>query len=336
MPYNLDIPGQVSETQLKAIELVASLVPKDGTVIEVGSLFGRSSWAWAKSVDPFVSVNCIDPWVGNEGVRVIEQQLGIKYGLEQFQEFTKDCENLTAHKGFSPRDFQGWDKDIDLYYEDAVHDDPVFSQNLDFWTSKLKPEGIVCGDDYRPRFADVQNGARRVAERLGRELITVDFFWCVLPPEHLVPGTNAVAAQLKRLSAEFDAAKRSKGPMFSIGPLKFQNRITSGDAVTVEVRFTNEGIDPWPENPEDQGTPIVGVRVVREDDPSTTTAEHQVELTISRFEPDIPHHFMMDLPTKELPAGAYRVVFDLLGKSGEWRMHPTIRPGLGIRLAIHD
>ncbi|NNF80508.1 MAG: hypothetical protein HKN05_20995, partial [Rhizobiales bacterium] len=156
MPYNLEIPGQVSETQLKAIELVASLVPKDGTVVEVGSLFGRSSWAWAKSVDPFVSVNCIDPWVGNEGVRGLEQQLGIKYGLEQFEEYTKDCENLTALKGFSPIDFQGWDKDIDLYYEDAVHNDPVLSQNLDFWTSKLKPEGIVCGDDYRPRFADVQ------------------------------------------------------------------------------------------------------------------------------------------------------------------------------------
>ena len=212
----------------------------------------------------------------------------------------------------------------------------MFSQNLEFWTAKLKPAGIVCGDDYRPRFADVQNGAMRVAEQLGRELITVDFFWCALPPDRLVPGAETVAARLKQMSAEFDAAKRSKGPRFSIGPTRFQNTIAAGQAVPLDVRFTNEGIDPWPDGGGHPSAPTVGVRVVCEADPSSVAAEAKVQLTDTLFAPDVPHHFAMDLPTRDLPAGSYRVVFDLVGPTGEWHMHPTIRPGLGIGLTVHD
>ncbi len=334
MPYNLEIPGQVSEAQLKAIELVAALVPKNGTVVEVGSLFGRSSWAWAKSVAPCVAVNCIDPWTGNEGVRALEQRLGITYGLEQFKTYTHDCGNLTALRGFSPRDFLDWDKEIDLYYEDAVHTDPVFSQNLEFWCSKLKPDGIVCGDDYRPRFADVKNGARRVAEQMGRELITVDFFWCLLPPEHLVPGAEAVAGRLKLLSAEVDAARRSEGPRISFGPLTFDTTANVGEPRSVELRFTNEGIDPWPENGARAASTTVGVRVVREEEPLTVVAEHRKTLPVDRFEPDIPHHFIMELPIQGLAAGSYRVVFDFLAGDGVWHKHPNLRAGLGIPLTI--
>src|SRR4051794_9544102 len=84
MPYNLSIPGQVSEFQLRAIECVAALVPPGGHVVEVGSLFGCSSWAWARSVDPSVTVHCIDPWEKNEGVRLMEARYGVTYGVEQF------------------------------------------------------------------------------------------------------------------------------------------------------------------------------------------------------------------------------------------------------------
>ena len=56
MPYNLRIPGRFTERELWAIEAMAKSVPPGGVVVEVGSYLGLSSYAWAKSVDPSVTV----------------------------------------------------------------------------------------------------------------------------------------------------------------------------------------------------------------------------------------------------------------------------------------
>jgi len=53
--YDLTIRGEITHRELQAMEAVAKLVPRDGVVVEVGSYLGRSSWAWAKSVDPSVT-----------------------------------------------------------------------------------------------------------------------------------------------------------------------------------------------------------------------------------------------------------------------------------------
>lgn len=132
MPFNDNIPGQINRWQMRAIETIAAAVPKNGHMVEVGSLFGASSWAWAKSVDPSVTVHCVDPWENNKGVQPLEERHGIKYSLEQFQIFVADCDNIQAHKGYSPNDFDGWDKQIDLYYEDAVHTDPIIIAEFGF------------------------------------------------------------------------------------------------------------------------------------------------------------------------------------------------------------
>ncbi len=334
MPYNLQIPGQVSEVQLKAIEQVASLVPANGTVVEVGSLFGRSSWAWAQSVDPSVTVHCIDPWTGNEGVRALERKFGLTYGLDQFKTFTRDCRNIVPNRGFSPRDFAAWDQEIDLYYEDAVHADPVFSQNLAFWGATLKPHGIICGDDYRPRFPDVRAGAERVAGEMNRKLITVDFFWCLLPSDHQLDGAAAVAERLEALSQDWDAHRRSEDAKLSIGPLTLPDCAPRGETICVDVRLTNESIDPWPKVSSDKPITRVGVRVVDQATPQRIAAERSMTLSIDRLEPDIPHHFSMELPIQHLPAGPYRVIFDLLEEGGDWCLHPTPHAALGSPLEI--
>ena len=60
MPYRLDIAGWMSESDLKAIEWMASQVPSNGIVLEIGSFLGRSTWAWCKSVPPGTQVIAID------------------------------------------------------------------------------------------------------------------------------------------------------------------------------------------------------------------------------------------------------------------------------------
>lgn len=326
MPYNLAIPGQVSEHQLKAIELVASLVPAGGKMVEVGSLFGSSSWAWAKSVDPSVAVFCIDPWEGNEGIRSMEARLGIVYGLEQFQKHTADCPNIHPLQGYSPVDFKDWADPIDLYYEDAVHTNPILTQNLDFWSQRLTRAGIICGDDYRPRFPDVMNGADALARRFGREIIRVDFFWCLLPSESLLPGAARVAAALKALGAESDALRRRRGPVLVAGPRQPIGEIPKGTAPTVKCRLHNDTLDAWPEK---SGPPLqVGVRITSIEAPEHVLAEVRVPLPISHLSPDVPTDFDLVPPLADLPAGRYRMIFDVGTDGTNWMIaaNPATAP----------
>ncbi len=202
MRINRSIPGQLREDEQVAIALIATLIPKGGKIIEVGSLLGRSSWIWAKNADPSVSVYCIDPWVGGGNFTKLASDANQTFSLEQFRSNVADCQNVVPLQGYSPRDFMYWKDPIDLYFEDAVHTDPILAENLKFWGEKLVPTGILCGHDYTPRFPDVQRGAKAAAERLGRRLRLIGSFWFLLPAQlerAEDPDTRQVLERLEAL-----------------------------------------------------------------------------------------------------------------------------------------
>ncbi|MEJ2693551.1 MAG: class I SAM-dependent methyltransferase [Candidatus Thiodiazotropha sp.] len=321
MPYNLDIPGQVSEFELRAIEVVASLLPKNAHIVEVGSLFGRSSWAWAKSSAPSVTVHCIDPWRDNKGVRAMEAQYGVKYGIDAFKQFTSDCVNIETHPGYSPRDFKEWATPIDLYFEDAVHVDPVLSQNIEFWSSKLKPAGILCGDDYRPRFPDVRAAAERMAKRFGRRLHVVDFFWCLLPDEAELPGAGRGARELDELLRECTRKQMEKGASISMKLVAPIRELTGKGPHKVEVLVTNDGAKAWP--PEQASSPSL-IALVQPADPQ---AKPRIVATqpvgAGQLQPDIPNHVELLLDMEEVTVGTFDLNLNLRAESGgkvhEWK-----------------
>ena len=183
MRINRSIPGQLREDEQVAIALVASLVPKDGKIVEVGSLLGRSSWIWSRNADPSVTVYCIDPWTGGGNFKKLADEADQTFSRQQFQANVADCPNIVALQGYSPRDFLDWTAPIDLYFEDAVHTDPILAENLEFWGGKLVPTGILCGHDYIDRFPDVKRGAETAARKLNRRLRVINSFWFALPPE---------------------------------------------------------------------------------------------------------------------------------------------------------
>lgn len=294
MPYNLEIPGQVSEFQLQAIEAVASLVPKGGCVVEVGSLFGRSSWTWAKSVPEDATVYCIDPWEGNQGVRSMEQALGIKYGIEQFKEYTKDCPNVRPIQAYSPDGISDWNMPVDVYYEDAVHTNPILERNVKFWTSRLSPNGIACGDDYRPRFADVRAAAEWASNRPGHQLYLVDYFWCALPNARQDFDTHEVARRLTELgeAARVHNAQLLKGTKIQIGPLVAVPRmLQSAEPQVATFRVVNDGLDPWPGKPD--GPLSLSKKLIREGE---VLAEERHFLSCNQLSHDIPIDTPITIP----------------------------------------
>ncbi|MCJ8156942.1 class I SAM-dependent methyltransferase [Sphingomonas sp. LaA6.9] len=173
MPYNLDIPGWMPEPELKILERLAQTIPPGGAMLEVGPFCGRSSWCWSKSVDPSVSITCVDIWDPQEHpysppTRLgHDQSAGEDYGTmtaerrnwgtrENFDYHTRDCLNIIAIRGRSPDDFADWPRQsLDLVFLDGVHHNPGFHADVVHWFQRVKPGGILCGDDCARTHPDV-------------------------------------------------------------------------------------------------------------------------------------------------------------------------------------
>lgn len=161
------------EPELKILERLARRIPPGGAMLEVGPFCGRSSWCWAKSVDPSVSVTCVDIWdpgehpysppveldraapTGGDFGRAESQEAA--WGtLENFRRYTADCPNITAIRGRSPDDFLDWPPaSLDLVFLDGLHHNPGFHADVVHWFPRVKPGGVLCGDDCARTHPDV-------------------------------------------------------------------------------------------------------------------------------------------------------------------------------------
>lgn len=151
MPFREDIPGYMPRKDLEIIEALAACVSEEGTVVEIGSYFGKSSWAWAKSVPKGATVYCIDPWPASQIVRGI-----FDAKLEDFKDYVRDCPNIIPIQGYSPH--IPWPKErlADVIFIDGNHMKPHVNNDIAFWSEMVKPHGILCGHDFNPyKYRDV-------------------------------------------------------------------------------------------------------------------------------------------------------------------------------------
>jgi hypothetical protein len=187
MPYNVDIPGWMTLRSLKIIEKWAKEIPPGGTLVEVGSFAGRSAWAWAKSVDPSVTVICIDRWeprAYNPNTARRQEMFGtgkeaVECTIDTFRRNVADCPNIRAVKARSPyfpADARIPDK-VDGVFLDERHKNPDFRDNLRFWSERLKPGGLLCGDDFHGNAKDVISEVLQMADEQRRLVWTYSFLW---------------------------------------------------------------------------------------------------------------------------------------------------------------
>lgn len=201
MPYNSSIPGWMPVSELRIIEQVAGTIPKHGKMVEVGPFCGRSSWCWAKSVDPTVTVTCLDIWnpsehpyhppaviggrdASNPDFGVADSLARVVGTLENFRHYTSDCDNIVAIQGTSPYDFQGWNEPLDLVFLDGVHHNPIFWDDLNFWFWKLKPGGLCCGDDFARSHPDVVWSVHDFAKNHDLTFFVQGRLWFLPRPPH--------------------------------------------------------------------------------------------------------------------------------------------------------
>ena len=160
--YDTTIDGHMNESELRCIERWASAVPENGVIVEVGSLYGRSAVAWAKSCDPSVNVYCVDAF--------FDPTTGADF-YPQFQENTKDIPNIIPVPNLCP-----WfpysryvDRAADIFFIDAAHKNPNDWEIIQFALKNLKSGGLLCGHDYLSMFPDVKLNVNRLEEMLGKQ-----------------------------------------------------------------------------------------------------------------------------------------------------------------------
>lgn len=178
-PLNRSIPGQMSDAELHRVIALAQSVPPGGIIVEVGSLYGLSSWHLARHSAPGVTVFCVDPWERAPWIidLVEKPQNAPPFCREAFEAYTADCTNIVMIQGYSPQIARGWHLPIDLYFEDAMHHNPVLRTNLDFWSARVKAGGIIAGHDYAPQFPEVISETHALSARYGGALTTVESVW---------------------------------------------------------------------------------------------------------------------------------------------------------------
>jgi predicted O-methyltransferase YrrM len=129
-------------------------------VLEVGTFLGGSAVIMA-SANPKITIHTVDNYYDGHDrnkpkvADMLREALGdAPRSLESVQTLVGNYKNIVLHKGKSPIDFQDWNSPIDVYFEDGWHSNPIFTQNIEFWTKFLKKDGYLILHDYRPFLPD--------------------------------------------------------------------------------------------------------------------------------------------------------------------------------------
>jgi len=179
MRHKDDIPGQVHGVELDFIARLAASLRPGARLVELGSLFGRSSWTWAQAKPADAVLYCIDPWRREPWISVLEAEFRTSFSLETFCRHMADCTDVVPLRTTSPDGVGDWAVPVDLVFDDSVHCNPVFRRNLDFWRPLLRAGGILCGHDYHPDFPDVVAEVDALAEREGATVERAGAVWAV-------------------------------------------------------------------------------------------------------------------------------------------------------------
>lgn len=170
--------GWMSFMDMIALSHVAKLVPDNGIIVEVGSMFGKSALAWATQ-SKASKIYCVDTF--NEEYNVehglsdsicLEKRYplsGVEYNiLKIFTENTKHEPRIIPIRKFSPHNVIIPEDKIDLFFLDASHTNPNDWENIEFYLPMIKNGGIISGHDHDiEQFPDVVDNVSRLEKITG-------------------------------------------------------------------------------------------------------------------------------------------------------------------------
>lgn len=170
---NMNIPGWNKEDILLALAEISAKIKPTGCILELGALFGRTTYAVGHNKHPDTKYYVVDCWsdllfssyadkdywfhdrnCGIEENKLVESHYkNDKLAGEDFfklwQHFTVNIPNLLPTRNFTMMPTDNFPM-MDLIIHDAGHDYKSVYEDLNHWLPKLKDDGIIVVDDYEP------------------------------------------------------------------------------------------------------------------------------------------------------------------------------------------
>lgn len=148
------LKGQVCAGEIGRLQYLATQVPENGVVVEIGSYCGQSSAAIASGLLPSVKFVCIDPWMKQGS---FTHPNGMDYGYDtaetmlQFRTATNDWKaQITQIVGWPLDVAAWWSAKIDMINIDCVKEYNNLAPIWNAWLPLVRQGGIVCSHDYEP------------------------------------------------------------------------------------------------------------------------------------------------------------------------------------------
>ena len=168
----VDLPGWLGSSQLAVLSRLASEVPAGGTMLEIGAFCGQASAALLEAAprgtkliaisawDPPGKVEDRPPLRGRGGRRAERSAAEYKEDLADYPVETIDSNRpILSIQQKKPEQLY----DL-IYLFEGFHEVP-FEVQVDFWFSKLKPMGCLCGADFVVGFRENVRTLLRYATR---------------------------------------------------------------------------------------------------------------------------------------------------------------------------
>lgn len=114
------------------LEWLASEAAKMRSVVEIGCLHGRSSFALATACPG--TVYCVDPWSDD--------------GWASWSRSMAGFDNVVAIRDYSPAAGVGVPDPVDMVFIDGAHDAVSVRADIDYWRTRATV--LLCGHDYIP------------------------------------------------------------------------------------------------------------------------------------------------------------------------------------------
>jgi hypothetical protein len=182
---NLSINGNIDQSELERLARLARRVPPNGCIVEAGSFFDRAWWALAQNAQLGVSVYCLDSSLRESWMAPIEEEKsGETLSIETLRRSMSGLTNVIPLQGRSPMDFVGWQRPIDMFFENSARTNPALHQDLTFWVPLVQLGGCICGHGYSEQFPDVQAEVDRLAAALQTEPERMGTLWSIRVPDN--------------------------------------------------------------------------------------------------------------------------------------------------------
>lgn len=167
--HNINIPGWNEIQFLDILAATSAAVPENGVIIELGALFGRSTYTIGHNKKPSVMLLTLDVWptmkmgdvfpvtyvnTSTEQYQLDSALLGnpatlhSDYFFGLWSRFTNDIVNKQGIRANVTNVPLTTFPMADLIFHDAGHGYDEVYVDLTRWLTKLKPEGIIIVDDY--------------------------------------------------------------------------------------------------------------------------------------------------------------------------------------------